>query len=123
MSEAKAPELRLKNSQERKSEPILSGCMAYFPDALAAVARVSVAGNNKHNPGEPLHWARGKSMDQLDAVARHILTPEVVDPETGEVELAQAAWRCLAQLQLSEEKRLAGLGIRPYSGIVPDATS
>lgn len=111
-------ELRSKTSQERKGEPILSGCMAYFPDALAAVARVSVAGNNKHNPGEPLHWARGKSMDQLDAAVRHILTPEVVDKETGEVELAQAAWRCLAQLQLIEEKRLSGLGIRPYSGIV-----
>lgn len=118
MSEAKAPELRLKNSQERKGEPILSGCMAYFPDALAAISRVSVAGNEKHNPGQPLHWARGKSTDQLDAVARHILTPDIVDPETGEVELAQAAWRCLAQLQLIEEKRLIKAGIRPYSGII-----
>src|SRR6185312_4208739 len=34
-------------------------------------ARVSYLGNQQHNPGQPLHWARGKSMDQLDAAARH----------------------------------------------------
>lgn len=110
-------ELRQKTSKERKGEPIYSGCLMYFPDALAAVARVSVAGNEKHNPGQPLHWARGKSTDQLDASVRHHITPEVIDEETNEVELAQAAWRVLAQLQLIEEKRLIALGIRPYSGI------
>lgn len=115
--------LRSKTSQERKSEPIHSGCLMYFPDALAAVARVSVAGNNKHNPGEALHWARGKSTDQLDCVVRHTITPDTVDEETGEYELAQAVWRALAQLQLMEEARLAKLGIRPYSGITLDATS
>lgn len=113
------PSLRPRNSAERKAEPIHSGVMAYFPDALAAVARVSKAGNDKHNPGEPLHWARGKSMDQLDCAARHLLTPEEIDAETGEAELAQAAWRALAELQLAEERRLAKAGIMPYSGIVP----
>lgn len=115
----KAPTLRHKTSAERKAEPIHSGCLMYFPDALAAVARVSKAGNDKHNPGEPLHWVRGKSMDQMDAAARHSLTAERIDPELGEIELAPMAWRVLAQLQLAEEKRLAGLGILPYSGIVP----
>jgi len=90
----------------------------YFPDALAAVSRLSKAGNDKHNPGEPLHWARGKSTDQMDCLARHILTPEAIDPETNEPELVAAVWRGLAQLQLLEEKRLAAAGIRPYSGIV-----
>ena len=110
-------ELREKTSAERKGEPILSGCMLYFPDALAAIARVSVAGNKKHNPGEPLHWARGKSTDQGDALVRHTLTPDNVDPETGEIEAAQRAWRDLADLQLREEKRLIALGIKPYSGV------
>lgn len=110
-------ELRAKTSQERKGEPIHSGCIMYFPDALAAIARVSVAGNNKHNPGEPLHWSRGKSTDQLDAATRHTITPLEVDEETGEIELAQAAWRILAQLQLAEEKRLVAAGIKPYSGV------
>lgn len=111
--------LRSKTSAERKAEPIHSGVQMYFPDALAAVSRVSKGGNDKHNPGEPLHWARGKSMDQMDCLTRHTLTSEAVDPDSGEVELAHAAWRCLAQLQLIEEKRLAAAGIMPYSGIVP----
>lgn len=111
--------LRPKTSAERKAEPIHAGAMMYFPDALAAVSRISVAGNKKHNPGEPLHWARGKSMDQMDALARHSLTLEAIDPETGEQEAAALAWRALAQLQLLEEKRLKAAGIMPYSGIVP----
>lgn len=110
-------ELRPKTSQERKGEPIYSGCLMYFPDALAAVSRVSVAGNRKHNPGEPLHWSRGKSTDQLDCVIRHSLTPEVVDEEMGEVEAAAMVWRGLAKLQLIEEKRLHAAGIMPYSGV------
>lgn len=113
------PPLRDKTAAERKAEPIHSGVMLYFPDALAAVARISKAGNDKHNPGEPLHWARGKSADQMDASARHMLTLENVDPETGEVEAAANAWRALAQLQLIEEKRLAAAGIKSYSGITP----
>lgn len=113
------PALREKNSAERKAEPIHSGVMLYFPDALAAVARVSKAGNDKHNPGQPLHWARGKSIDQMDAAARHMLTLEKIDAESNETEAAHNAWRALAQLQLIEERRLADLGIRPYSGVVP----
>lgn len=111
------PRFRQKTSQERKGEPIYSGCLMYFPDALAAVSRVSVAGNNKHNPGEPLHWSRGKSTDQLDCVIRHTITPGVIDAETNEAELAQAVWRGLAQLQLDEEKRLKAKGVLPYSGV------
>lgn len=111
--------LRQRNSAERKAEPIHDGVLLYFPDALAAVARVSKAGNDKHNPGEPLHWARSKSNDHMNCLARHSLTPEVVDAETGEVEAAAMVWRGLAALQLIEEKRLAAAGIMPYSGIVP----
>jgi hypothetical protein len=109
--------LRHRNSAERKAEPIHSGVLLYFPDALAAIARVSLKANEKHNPGEPMHWARGKSMDQLDSAVRHTLTPDEVDPETGEIELAQCAWRALAELQLREEKRLLAAGIVPYSGV------
>ena len=111
--------LQPKTSAERKGEPIHSGVLMYFPDALAAVARVSKVGNDKHNPGEPLHWARGKSTDQMDCLIRHALTPEEIDPDSGEIEMAHTVWRALAQLQLLEEKRLAAAGIKPYSGIVP----
>lgn len=113
--------LRDKTSAERKAEPIHSGVLLYFPDALAAVARVSKAGNDKHNPGEPLHWSRAKSADQLDAATRHSLTPNQLDADDGELELAHQAWRTLAELQLAEEARLAKAGIKSYSGIVPTA--
>jgi hypothetical protein len=49
----------------------LSDLFTEFAPALAAVAQVSWYGNEKHNPGEPLHHARGKSMDHPDCVARH----------------------------------------------------
>lgn len=94
-------------SEERKQLPIFSGVINYFPLALAAVARVSKRGNDKHNPGEPLHWARGKSMDHADCIARHLIDIETVDFNTGEYEDAQAlAWRALAKLQELEEERL-----------------
>jgi hypothetical protein len=113
------PALRQRNSAERKAEPLHTGVMLYFPDALAAIARLSKAGNDKHNPGQPLHWSRGKSADHSDCVARHSLTPLLVDPETGEIEAVAKAWRTLAELQLLEERRLTAAGIMPYSGVTP----
>jgi len=77
----------------RKAIPLCSGVLDYFPAALVEVARVSKAGNDQHNPGEPLHWARGKSNDHLDAALRHIV----------ERDLSAAAWRILAALQLQCE--------------------
>lgn len=81
------------DSAERKTYPVHSGVMRYFPAALAKVAHHSYLGNEKHNPGEPLHWARGKSDDHLDAAGRHLI----------EGDLAGAAWRILAALQLQCE--------------------
>lgn len=97
---------KLSDSAQRKATPLFSGCIAYFPDALNAVARISKKGNDKHNPGEPLHWSRDKSFDHLDCVARHLATHDQIDPESGELHLAHMVWRGLAQLQLLEEKRL-----------------
>jgi hypothetical protein len=114
------PVVRGKTSAERKAEPIHAGVLRYFPDALAAVARLSKAGNDKHNPGQPLHWSRHKSNDHLDCVARHIITPDKPDPDSGESHLVHAAWRVLAALQLQEEERLAKAGIENLSGVKPD---
>jgi hypothetical protein len=100
------------DAEERKEIPIFSGVLNYFPLAIAAVARVSKAGNDKHNPGQPLHWARGKSMDHPDCIARHLIDIETVDPATGEyADAAALAWRALAKLQELEERRLG----KPYS--------
>lgn len=90
----------------RKGLPVFTGVLAYFPDAIAEVARVSKVGNNQHNPGEPLHWARGKSMDQKDAAVRHIMDDAANPIDTdGTYHLAKAAWRVLAELQLRIEAR------------------
>lgn len=82
------------------------GLLDYFPAALAAVAELSKKGNDKHNPGEDLHWARGKSMDHADCIMRHLVDRGTVDPEDGISHTAKVAWRALALLQ--EELELAG---------------
>lgn len=94
----------------RKDEPVYSGVMAYFPLAMKALARLSKWGNDKHNPGQPLHWSRPKSSDHKDCIARHLLDAGTIDPESGELHDVALAWRALANLQLAEEKRL-GLNV------------
>jgi len=112
------PPLRDKTAAERKAEPIYSGVLKYFPDALALVARVSQKSNVKHNgPDAPLQWSRSKSADQMDALVRHELTPEHLDAESGEPEIGHALWRLMAQAQLIEEKRNRERGVRSYSGV------
>lgn len=93
------------DSDERKRQPIATGVLDYFPAALAAVAEHSFVGNEKHNPGQELHWARGKSMDHADCIARHLIergTFEDVEIN-GKVyrirHSAALAWRALALLQ------------------------
>jgi hypothetical protein len=107
------------DSAARKATPIFSGVMRYFPDALAAVARLSKKGNDKHNPGEPLHWSREKSTDHGDCIARHQITFDQIDPESGEYHAAGVAWRALAQLQLLEEAKRLGDLAGPMGKVEP----
>jgi hypothetical protein len=87
---------------ERKKIPIYSGVLKYFPDAIAEVAKVSWAGNEQHNKGEPLHWAREKSTDHEDTTIRHLMEAGEFDTD-GQRHTAKAAWRILATLQLEIE--------------------
>lgn len=98
-----------KDSAERKNIPLCSGVLDYFPAALAAVAKLSKLGNDKHNPGQPLHWARGKSTDHADCIARHLVDRGVIDPDTKLSHTVEVAWRALALLQEEEEARGAPL--------------
>ncbi len=59
-------------------------------------------GNDQHNPGLPLRWTRGKSMDQADTAMRHFLQRGTLDID-GQRHTAKAAWRLLAILQLEIE--------------------
>lgn len=91
-------------SKERKEIPLMRGCVDYFPAALAAVAKLSLAGNEKHNPGEPLHHARGKSTDHADCILRHLVDRGTIDPEDGIRHSVKVAWRALALLQIELEE-------------------
>ena len=94
------------DSDKRKTFPIASGVLDYFPDALAAVAELSHTGNEKHSPGQPLHWARSKSTDEADCLIRHFLERGTVDTD-GIRHSAKVAWRALALLQKEIEADLS----------------
>ena len=102
-------DLKKNDSKTRKGMPLFSGCISYFPDALLAVAEHSRKGNDKHNPGEPLHWARNKSTDQADCIARHLVDIgpnwDNIDPEFNSLHATALAWRALALLQTVLERQ------------------
>ena len=101
-------------SEQRKEVAVSRGLFNYFPDALALMARHSVRSNEKHNPGEPVHWSRDKSSDHEDCIARHSLAV-AVDPNSMDGDaphIVCRAWRALAALQLwIEAQRKAGKDI------------
>jgi hypothetical protein len=92
------------DKQARKEMPIARGLFDYFPNACAYVAHVSFKANEQHNPGEPMHWAREKSTDHADCIARHLIERGGLDDD-GLLHSGKLAWRALAQLQLELEAR------------------
>jgi len=82
----------------RKDYPVFTGLIKYFPLALMEVSRVSKVCNEQHNPGEPLHWDRNKSTDELDALTRHLIDAGKLDTD-GLRHSAKVAWRALANLE------------------------
>lgn len=91
------------DAQARKNIPLASGLLHYFPAALCAVASLSRVGNEQHNPGQPLHHARGKSTDHADTILRHQLDAGTIDTD-GVRHSVKVAWRALAQLQEELER-------------------
>lgn len=92
------------DSNTRKNIPLARGVLDYFPAALAEVARLSQAGNDKHNPGEELHHARDKSNDHADCILRHLTDRGSMDTD-GFLHDVKVAWRALAMLQEALEAR------------------
>lgn len=107
-----------KKGPERKKYPIARGVLDYFPDAVAAVANVSFVGNEQHNPGEPMHWAREKSTDHADCIARHLIQRGGIDTD-GVRHSAKLAWRALANLQLEIEAANNVLQSEPDGSVIP----
>lgn len=91
------------DAKERKGVPITTGVLDYFPLAIAEIAKVSLAGNNQHHPGTPLHWDKSKSTDEADCLVRHLMERGTLDTD-GQRHTAKVAWRALALL----EKELEG---------------
>lgn len=80
----------------RNAIPVWDGCIAYFPDVWAEIAKVSVLGNKQHALGGKLRWERGISTDHLNKVMRHCLDHEagiVMDDDGQTFHLAKAARR------------------------------
>ncbi len=92
------------DAKARKGVPIYSGFIKYFPRAIVAVARLSQVGNDQHNPGQPLHWDRSKSGDELDALMRHLLEADGVDAD-GTPHIVKVAWRACAAAEKYLEKQ------------------
>lgn len=102
------------DSNDRKNYALFSGCLRYFPAALAGVAKTSKLGNDKHNPGQEMHHARNKSQDHGDCIIRHLVDindllaakerGEKVDDELILAEVGSMAWRALAFSQEIHEK-------------------
>jgi hypothetical protein len=93
------------DAESRNQLPMCDGLIDYFPLALAEISRVSKAGNDQHNPGQPLHWAREKSTDHGNKIIKHLIDRGLLDTD-GTRHSAKLAWRALALLQ--EELETAG---------------
>jgi hypothetical protein len=100
------------DSARRKRAPIGTGVLDYFPDALWQMAELSYWGNEKHNPGEPLHDARSKSNDDADCLQRHFMSRGTWDSMTlkdGRVVKVRhsvaMAWRAcrIAQIEIEND--------------------
>lgn len=111
------------DSNERKEYSLSRGCYAYFPAALAGVARQSFKAGAKHTKGELIH-IRDLSVDHEDCIERHLMDLRDIEaaieravaysgagPEGVKaleaLLLAEAnalAWRALALSQVLHEK-------------------
>lgn len=92
------------DAKERKKIPLWTGVFKYFPLTMIELAKLSYVGNEQHNPGQPLHWAREKSADQEDTLIRHLMESGTVDSD-GILHDVKVVWRSMARSELILEKR------------------
>lgn len=92
-------------ADERNAIPMCTGVLDYFALALAEIAKLSKVANEQHNPGQPMHWALGKSTDHADKILKHLVDRGLLDTD-GMRHSAKVAWRALALL--TEELVAAG---------------
>jgi hypothetical protein len=91
--------------------PIFRGAISYFPRAISAVAGISAFGASKYA------WKGWEGVTDgfnrySDAMVRHLTYEgqgEVLDPDSGLLHAAHAAWNALARLELlmKEQEEMA----------------
>lgn len=87
------------NAKQRKEYPLATGLIDYFPNAISAVANLSLCGNKQHyGQGTPLHWNWTVSADHADTLLRHLLDRGTIDVD-GVRHSVKVAWRALALLE------------------------
>lgn len=106
------------DSTIRKGLPMARGLLDYFPDALAAVSAVSMAGAQKHGTfdaeGNPT-WDKSKSTDHADCIVRHLADRGQFQKD-GHRHSAALAWRALALLQIElDNDKIAASGINQFA--------
>lgn len=108
----------------RKGMPVFSGLICYFPHALAAVSELSRIGNDQHNPGQPLHWAKEKSTDETDCIVRHLIDfavdPKHRDPD-GVLAAVKIAWRALANLERLYDSGENIYAVKPFKELIRES--
>ncbi len=97
------------DSAARKNIPVYRGFVKCFPDAIAAVAQLTGVATKQHHPDGGVYWDKTKSVDELDALLRHMLD-DAMEPLSRDAEgvlhAVKIAWRGMANLQ-----RLADSGV------------
>lgn len=92
--------------------PVFRGAVSYFPRAISAVAGVSAFGASKYA------WNGWRGVPDgfnrySDAMVRHLIYEaegEVLDPDSGLLHAAHAAWNALARLEMLLETKDKEIG-------------
>ncbi len=87
------------DAEARKSAPVDDVINGYFPNTVIELARYAKYGNDKHNPGEELHWAYTKSTDHGNCLMRHQMQADEIDPSSGYYHAVAVAIRALMQCE------------------------
>jgi hypothetical protein len=103
-----------RTAAQRKDVPLYRGFVQYFPDAMCAVAELSMLASKQHGHAE-IHWDKNKSNDHLDCLLRHLVQADEYDTD-GVLHATKVAWRAMAHLQIvldrEREDQMAARSVR-----------
>lgn len=105
-----APEEQAKGAikYDGGKSPVFRGAISYFPRAISAVAEVSAFGASTKYAWKGWEGLSDGYNRYSDAMVRHLMyegQEEVLDPDSGLLHAAHAAWNALARLELLIKER------------------